>query len=69
MLNLKMLLLCSGIDKIIEMAAFPEVRALATAARNTLIKAGGGSRKVEEVPEEVHTHSLSLLVFLPPFQI
>ncbi|KAJ1553801.1 hypothetical protein HK405_006850, partial [Cladochytrium tenue] len=35
--------LLPGLDKIIEIAAFPEVRALATAARNTLVKAGGGA--------------------------
>ncbi|KAI9349463.1 P-loop containing nucleoside triphosphate hydrolase protein [Zopfochytrium polystomum] len=42
--------LLPGLDKIIEMAAFPEVRALATAARNTLVKAGGA---VTNIPEPV----------------
>ncbi|KAJ3204165.1 hypothetical protein HDU82_006040 [Entophlyctis luteolus] len=46
-------LLLPGIDTIIEMAAFPEVRALATAARNTLVKAGGDVKKDSVVPDEL----------------
>jgi elongation factor 3 len=45
--------LLPGLDKIIDIAAFPEVRALATAARNTLIKAGGGVIQSAEKSEEV----------------
>ncbi|KAJ3094052.1 hypothetical protein HDU97_008655 [Phlyctochytrium planicorne] len=45
--------LLPGLDKIIEVAAFPEVRALATAAKNTLLKAGGGASTVAEIPEEL----------------
>ncbi|KAJ3073487.1 hypothetical protein HDU98_001415 [Podochytrium sp. JEL0797] len=46
-------LLLPGLDVIIEMAAFPEVRALATAAKNTLIRAGGGSKKEIVIPDEL----------------
>ncbi|KAJ3112501.1 hypothetical protein HK100_002310 [Physocladia obscura] len=46
-------LLLPGLDAIAEMAAFPEVRALGTAARNTLTKAGGDSVKNFVVPEEI----------------
>ncbi|KAJ3188547.1 hypothetical protein HK101_009078 [Irineochytrium annulatum] len=45
--------LLPGLDKIIDIAAFPEVRALATAARNTLIKAGGGTQRKIEIPPEL----------------
>ncbi|KAJ3202384.1 hypothetical protein HDU67_000604 [Dinochytrium kinnereticum] len=45
--------LLPGLDKIIEMAAFPEVRALATAAKNTLLKAGGGLSSSTEVAPEL----------------
>ncbi|KAL2914827.1 [NU+] prion formation protein 1 [Polyrhizophydium stewartii] len=34
--------LLPGLERIIDTAAFPEIRALATAARNTLVKAAGG---------------------------
>ncbi|KAJ3316439.1 hypothetical protein HDU76_001791 [Blyttiomyces sp. JEL0837] len=44
--------LLPGIDLILEMAAFPEVRALATAAKNTLLKAGGGFQEPKVVAEE-----------------
>ncbi|KAJ3241742.1 hypothetical protein HDU78_001701 [Chytriomyces hyalinus] len=46
-------LLLPGLDTIIEMAAFPEVRALATAARNTLLKAGGGASNAAPIPDEL----------------
>ncbi|KAF9585199.1 hypothetical protein BGW38_003469 [Lunasporangiospora selenospora] len=36
--------LLPGLDRIIDVAAAPEIRALATAAKNTLIKAGGAVR-------------------------
>ncbi|KAI8846170.1 mRNA export factor elf1 [Chytridium lagenaria] len=45
--------LLPGLDRIIEMAAFPEVRALATAAKNTLLKAGGGLSTADEIPAEL----------------
>ena len=35
--------LMPGLDRIVDAAAFPEIRALATAARNTLLKASDGS--------------------------
>ncbi|EGF82149.1 hypothetical protein BATDEDRAFT_16059 [Batrachochytrium dendrobatidis JAM81] len=35
--------LLPGLERIVETAAFPEIRALATAARNTLVKAADGS--------------------------
>lgn len=44
--------LLPGLDKIIEISSFPEVRALATAAKNTLLKAGGGAKIAEDVDEE-----------------
>ncbi|KAI8924422.1 P-loop containing nucleoside triphosphate hydrolase protein [Entophlyctis helioformis] len=37
--------LLPGLERIIETAAFPEIRALATAARNTLVKAAGGEKR------------------------
>ncbi|KAG0066776.1 hypothetical protein BGZ89_006908 [Linnemannia elongata] len=36
--------LLPGLERIIDVAAAPEIRALATAARNTLIKAGGATK-------------------------
>ncbi|KAF9584815.1 hypothetical protein BGW38_005085 [Lunasporangiospora selenospora] len=36
--------LLPGLERIIDIAAAPEIRALATAARNTLIKAGGATK-------------------------
>ncbi|KAF9551678.1 hypothetical protein EC957_006571 [Mortierella hygrophila] len=36
--------LLPGLERIIDIAAVPEIRALATAARNTLIKAGGATK-------------------------
>ncbi|KAF9308255.1 hypothetical protein BG003_011382 [Podila horticola] len=36
--------LLPGLDRIIDVAAVPEIRALATAARNTLIRAGGATK-------------------------
>ncbi|KAG0206515.1 hypothetical protein BGX28_002045 [Mortierella sp. GBA30] len=36
--------LLPGLDRIIDIAAAPEIRALATAAKNTLIKAGGATK-------------------------
>lgn len=36
--------LLPGLERIIEIAAAPEIRALATAAKNTLIKAGGATK-------------------------
>ncbi|KAJ3028626.1 UNVERIFIED_CONTAM: hypothetical protein HDU68_001283, partial [Siphonaria sp. JEL0065] len=46
-------LLLPGLEVIIEMAAFPEVRALATAAKNTLIAAGGGAKQETAIPAEL----------------
>ncbi|KAJ3033539.1 hypothetical protein HDV00_006074 [Rhizophlyctis rosea] len=40
--------LLPGLDRIIETAAFPEVRALASAAKSTLLKAGGGGDVKQE---------------------
>ncbi|KAJ3081203.1 hypothetical protein HDU79_001532 [Rhizoclosmatium sp. JEL0117] len=51
-------LLLPGLEVIIEMAAFPEVRALATAAKNTLIKAGGGSKTETVIPDELLPQSV-----------
>ncbi|TPX71914.1 hypothetical protein SpCBS45565_g00827 [Spizellomyces sp. 'palustris'] len=48
--------LLPGLDKIIETAAFPEIRSLATTARNTLVKAGGdgteGETSKSHIPSE-----------------
>ncbi|KAF9432515.1 hypothetical protein BGZ76_010687 [Entomortierella beljakovae] len=43
--------LLPGLERIIDIAAAPEIRALATAAKNTLIKAGGAT-KVDPVTSE-----------------
>ncbi|KAJ3184021.1 hypothetical protein HDU85_001872 [Gaertneriomyces sp. JEL0708] len=58
--------LLPGLDKIIDTAAFPEIRSLATAARSTLVKAGGdatGASTHEHVPpfSAVDTRLRSLL--------
>ncbi|KAJ3414488.1 hypothetical protein HDV05_006490 [Chytridiales sp. JEL 0842] len=44
--------LLPGLDQIIDIASFPEVRDLATNAKITLIKAGGGTKKVDERSSE-----------------
>ncbi|GJJ70704.1 elongation factor 3 [Entomortierella parvispora] len=46
--------LLPGLERIIDVAAAPEIRALATAARNTLIKAGGAVKlDPSTVPESI----------------
>ncbi|KAF9181582.1 hypothetical protein BGZ50_005399 [Haplosporangium sp. Z 11] len=44
--------LLPGLERIIDVAAAPEIRALATAARNTLIKAGGATKIDPETQED-----------------
>ncbi|KAJ3102877.1 hypothetical protein HDU96_009478 [Phlyctochytrium bullatum] len=55
--------LLPGLDKIIDVAAFPEVRALATAAKNTLLKAGGGESNAVPVPPENVRMQIESIIF------
>jgi elongation factor 3 len=65
--------LLPGLDRIIETAAFPEIRALATAARRTLVNAAGGEDiqsnevSVDEVMVEINKYFSKKRMFLGGF--
>ena len=64
--------LLPGLDRIIETAAFPEIRELAQQARKTLVEAAGGETAVgfhvdaEAVLRDVSTYSKKQKIFLGP---
>jgi elongation factor 3 len=64
--------LLPGLDRIIETAAFPEIRDLALQARNTLVEAAGGETAVgfqvdtETVLKDVNAYCKKLKIFLGP---
>ena len=65
--------LLPGLDRIIETAAFPEIRSLAQNARQTLIKAAGGESAVafsvslDEIKQEMTTFCKSNKIFISDF--
>ena len=65
--------LLPGLDRIIETAAFPEIRSLAQTARQTLVKAAGGESAVaftvslDEIKAEIEKYCKNNRVFLTEF--
>ena len=66
--------LLPGLDRIIETAAFPEIRALATAAKNTLVKSASGSENLihdtasaDEIYEKLQQFLSEMTLFMTSF--